>query len=283
MRTTALIAEDEPLLRLELARHLSELWPELEIVAQAANGPEALAMIREHRPEIAFLDIRMPGATGLEVAQAVAEDAERDDDPVPLIVFVTAYGEFALDAFESSAFDYLLKPVNGERLGKTLARLRQRLALNPPRLDAPPASGAPGDGTDSGSPTATAEQLARQLVAMAERLRAAGAPLLRHLRIGSGNTVRLVPVEEVLYFQAADKYVVVMTAAGEGLIRESLRELQPRLDPARFQQIHRSTIVNLDHVDRAERDELGRVRLHLRGHKTALPVSRLYASEFRSM
>lgn len=276
MHTTAIIAEDEPLLRAELARHLHALWPELDIVALAGNGVEAIERIREHRPDVVFLDIRMPGATGLEVAQTLAEDAVRDDDAVPLVVFVTAYGEFALEAFERAAFDYLLKPVNTERLDRTLTRLRQRLTQVGQVVQI-------GQGRLESDDANTAEQLARQLTAMAAHMSPPRGPALRHLRIGQGNTVRMVPLDEVLYFQAADKYVVVMTAAGEGLIRESLRELQPRLDPARFQQVHRSTIVNLDHVDRAERDELGRTRLYLRGHHSVLTVSRLYAAEFRSM
>lgn len=263
MTPTALIAEDEPLLAAELIGQLETQWPELSIVAQVGNGIDAIEKTRQLKPSMVFLDIRMPGATGLEVAQALAEDPEEDQSTVPLVVFVTAYGEFAVDAFEAAAIDYVLKPVTPERLALTVSRLRQRLE---PRAAAH-----------------SAEYLAQQLGQLLAGARTTPGTLLRHVRVGQGNSVRLVPLEEVLYFQAADKYVIVMTAQGEGLIRESLRDLQPRLDPDVFTQIHRGTIVNLRHVDRAERDDLGRTRLILRDARYTLMVSRLYAGLFKPM
>ena len=277
MNPTALLAEDEPLLMAELALQLKKAWPELEIVAQSGNGVKALESIRALSPDIAFLDIRMPGLSGLQVAEALAEDSQ-DGEAVPLIVFVTAYGEFALDAFERSAIDYLLKPVTPERLTKSLERLRERLRLKHLSLQEPATPGsavAPASGA--------AQQLADQLAPLVRAAGAAPAQALKYVRVGRGNSVHMVPLEQIHFFQAADKYVTVATADGEGLIRESLRELQAKLDPQQFAQIHRSTLVNLDFVERADRDELGHTRLKLRGvHKTLL-VSRLYAHLFKAM
>lgn len=264
MNVTAVLAEDEPLLLAELVRQLNQAWPELQIVAQAKNGVAALERIRALRPQVAFLDIRMPGATGLEVAQELAEDAAADE-AVPLVVFVTAHGEFAIEAFEASAIDYLLKPVTPERLAISLQRLRKRLEV--------------------ASAASSAQALADQLAPLIQSQRAQPAQPLKYLRVGRGNSVHLVPLEQIRYFLAADKYVVVITseADGEGLIRESLRELQARLDPQQFVQIHRSTIVNLDYVERADRDDLGRTQLKLRGVKPPLMVSRLYTHLFKAM
>ncbi len=297
MNPTALLAEDEPLLMTELASHLMSAWPELNIVAQAKNGIKALEQIRTLRPQVAFLDIRMPGLSGLEVAQALAEDTLADEN-VPLIVFITAYGEFALEAFERSAIDYLLKPVTTERLAITLQRLRSRLAESSQARD------RPGD---------AAQELADQLAPLLRPVSVAGSgigssgiagssisgsgftgpgtsnanqtsmPALKYVRVGRGNSVNMVPLDQIHYFQAADKYVTVATADGEGLIRESLRELQARLDPERFLQIHRSTLVNLDFIERADRDELGHTRLKLRGVQQTLMVSRLYTHLFKAM
>jgi DNA-binding LytR/AlgR family response regulator len=302
MNPSALLAEDEPLLMTELVAHLTSAWPQLNIVAQAKNGIKALEQIRALRPQVAFLDIRMPGLSGLEVAQALAEDTLADET-VPLIVFITAYGEFALEAFERSAIDYLLKPVTTERLAITLQRLRSRLAESSQARD------RPGD---------AAQELADQLAPLLRAVNAAGSgvggssiagssisdsgisgsgiagpgmptanqtsmPTLKYVRVGRGNSVHMVPLDQIHYFQAADKYVTVATADGEGLIRESLRELQARLDPERFLQIHRSTLVNLDFIERADRDELGHTRLKLRGVQQTLMVSRLYTHLFKAM
>jgi DNA-binding LytR/AlgR family response regulator len=204
--------------------------------------------------------------TGLEVAQAVAEDWPTDAVP-PLIVFVTAFDEFALAAFEQAAVDYVLKPVQRDRLRRAIERLKTRLAARP------------GD--------AMLETLAAQLrsVLGASFGATAGAPssLLRTIRAGVGETVRMIPVDTVVYLQATDKYVNVVTATGEALIRESLRDLLPRLDPETFAQIHRSTVVNLDFVNVAARDDQGRMTLSLRGRPEKLAVSRLYSHLFKAM
>jgi len=256
-RPRALIAEDEPLLAESLREQLARAWPELEIVRVAGNGVDALEALAAEKPEVAFLDIRMPGLTGLEVAAELA-DRLAPGDRAPAIVFVTAYDEYALKAFDLAAFDYLLKPVNPERITRTVARLKERAAA-------------------SGSVEALVEQL-RRLAVPAPR---EGA--LRTIRAGSGNAVKLIPVEDVCYFQAADKYTRVVTAADEALIRTPLKDLLAQLPPERFQQIHRHTLVNLDHVAQALRDDAGRVSLKLRRRPELLPVSRIYADRFKQM
>ncbi len=251
----AIVADDEPLLAAGLKSALAEAWPELEVAAVLANGLEAVEAAERLHPDIAFLDIRMPGLSGLEAA---AEIAERLGEAAPAIVFVTAYDEHATRAFELAAADYLLKPVARERLAMAVARLKAR-------------------------PRGLAE-LARQLRALAaSEAEAAPRPAtLRHLRAGAGATVKLIPVAEVCYFQAADKYTTVVTAAGEDLIRIPLKELAAQL-PENFQQVHRASIVNLDAVAAALRDDAGRVSLRLRGRKETLAVSRVYADLFKAM
>lgn len=266
----ALIAEDEPLLAAALAAELRTVWPELQIVATAANGPDALRLAAELAPDILFLDIRMPGMTGLEVAEEVA-DALPADQRVPHIVFVTAHDEFAVAAFERAAVDYVLKPVTRERLARTVARLQERLAPKNPA-----------------EPSSELDRLLgqlRQVLPGAASGTSTTAPgeILRHIRAGIGNTVKMVPVDDVCFLQATDKYVNVVWADGEALIRTSLRELQAQLPPGRFQQIHRSTVVNMDAVAAATRDDAGRLTLSLRGRSERLPVSRLYADLFRQM
>ena len=247
----ALIADDEPLLALALKSALGETWPELEIAAVVPNGLEAVQAAERLKPEVAFLDIRMPGLDGLEAA---AEIADRMGEAAPAIVFVTAYDEYAMRAFEVSAVDYVLKPVALDRLAKTVERLKAQ-----PRAF---------------------EQLARQLRGLGT-LAPRAAPLQQVLA-GAGSSVKLIPVDEVCYFQAADKYTAVVTAEGEQLIRTPLKELGPQL-PAAFQQVHRGTIVNLRHVAAAVRDETGRVALQLRSRPETLAVSRVYADLFKAM
>lgn len=252
---TALIADDEPHLARYLGEQLAALWPELQVVATARNGPEAAAAIARHAPDVAFLDIRMPGLTGLEVAQGI-EGPTR-------VVFVTAYDEFAVRAFEQAALDYLLKPVTAERLGQTLARLRAALA-------------AP----------ATPEPDARLAGALQALLPAAAPaqPPLRWIRASAGEVTHQVPVADVVFFQADDKYTCVHTAAGrEHLIRTPITELAAQLDPAQFWQVHRSTLVNLEHLESTRRDEASRLWLRLRGHAAELPVSRAYVHLFKAM
>ena len=247
----ALIADDEPLLAARLKSALGEAWPELEIAAVVPNGLEAVAAAERLKPDVAFLDIRMPGLDGLEAA---GEIADRLGEDAPAIVFVTAYDEYATKAFELAAVDYVLKPVAQDRLLKTVERLKTRRT-----------------GLD---------ELARQLRALAAQ--APKAPILKQVMAGAGNAVKPIPIGEVCYFQAADKYTTVVTTDGEDLIRTSLKELAPQL-PERFQQVHRGTIVNLDEVAAAVRDEAGRVSLKLRHRKEALLVSRVYADLFRAM
>ena len=247
----AIIADDEPLLSLSLKSALAEAWPGLEIAAVVPNGLEAVQAAERLKPEFAFLDIQMPGMSGLEAA---AEIAERMGEAAPAIVFVTAYDEFAMQAFELAAADYVLKPVSQGRLATTVARLKA---------------------SQRGF-----EVLARQLRALGTL--SPRSESLRQVRASAGNAVKLIPIEEVCYFQAADKYTTVVTAGGEDLIRTPLKELAGQL-PEGFQQVHRGTIVNLAQVAAALRDETGRVSLRLRSRKEMLAVSRVYAELFRAM
>jgi DNA-binding LytR/AlgR family response regulator len=275
--TTALIAEDEPLLAANLQAELARLWPELNIVASVGHGEAALQQGLSLQPDVMFLDIRMPGMTGLEAAQALAEDwpdATAGAAPFPLIVFVTAYDQYALQAFERAAFDYVLKPVQTERLAQTCGRLQA--ALKARSQSVADRSSAPALG-------AAIDQL-RSLLGGAGGLSAQpkAAPL-RVIQASVGAAIHMVPVDEVLYFEAADKYVRVITAEREHLIRLSLRELLPQLDADRFWQIHRGTVVRSDAIASALRDEAGKVTLTLRDHKDKLPVSRLYAHLFKAL
>jgi DNA-binding LytR/AlgR family response regulator len=274
---TALIAEDEPLLAANLQAELARLWPELSIVASVGHGEAALQQGLKLKPDVMFLDIRMPGMTGLEAAQALAEDwpdAADGGAPFPLIVFVTAYDQYALQAFERAAFDYVLKPVQTERLAQTCGRLQAALKAR-----------SQGESQASGGPElgAAIDQL-RSLLSGAGGLsvQTKAAPL-RVIQASVGAAIHMVPVDEVLYFEAADKYVRVVTTEREHLIRLSLRELLPQLDTDRFWQIHRGTVVRSDAVASALRDEAGKVTLTLRGNKDKLAVSRLYAHLFKAL
>jgi DNA-binding LytR/AlgR family response regulator len=269
----ALIAEDEPLIAAALQRELVAAWPELRIAAIVDNGHDAIEQIAALQPDVAFLDISMPGATGLDVARACANLAAP-----PQIVFVTAYGEYALEAFDAAAIDYLLKPVDPTRLARAVDRIRGRLSR-------PPAEAVPGvhEQADLQRLIGQLEQITRA-VQLENRARDTERRVpLRYLRASSGNDIRMVPVEDVLFLEAADKYVVVTTRAGELLIRTSLRELCGQLDPARFWQVHRSTVVNVDQVESASVSALGKMTLKLRGHSGTLAVSKQYAHLFRQM
>ncbi|WP_260336706.1 LytTR family DNA-binding domain-containing protein [Paraburkholderia sp. CI2] len=268
---TALIAEDEPPIAAALQRELGRAWPALQIVATVGNGRDAIERIGALQPDVAFLDISMPGATGLDVARACANLATP-----PQIVFVTAYDQYALDAFDAAAIDYLLKPVDATRLARTVDRLRTLLAR------------APSDAAPGAHVQADLQRLLGQLEQITRNVQlrsqdsARSAPL-RYLRASSGSDIRIVPVDEVLYFEAADKYVVVTTRTGELLIRTSLKELCAQLDPARFCQVHRSTVVNVDQVESASVSTLGKMSLKLRGHSGEVAVSKQYAHLFRQM
>ncbi len=267
MKPRALIAEDEPLLAQGLKDALALAWPELQVIALAPNGIEALRLAAAERPDVAFLDIRMPGLSGLEVAAELA-DRLNEGEPVPRIVFVTAYDEYALKAFELAAVDYLLKPVSAERLAKAVARLKTQLAA--PREDL----------------AQLVSRLQKVLVggtADAATGAAANGPTLKIVRAGVGNSVRMIPVEEVCYFQASDKYTSVVTRDAEALIRTPLKELLAQLPQDKFRQIHRGVVVNISEVAAAVRDDAGRMSLRLRQRKEILPVSRVYAEQFRQM
>ncbi len=262
IEVTALIAEDEPLLAESLRAELQRLWPGLRVAAMAGDGHQAVEQALALRPTLCFLDIRMPGLSGLEAAQALAEDWP-DGTPFPLLVFVTAYDQYAVQAFDAQAVDYLLKPLDTDRLAACVQRLRRLLA------------------TRSGA--------SAELEIGLERLRAVlggmqpAAPRLQVIQAQVGSTVHLVPIDEVIYFEAADKYLRVVTAEREHLIRTSLRELLPQLDPAVFWQVHRGTVVQARCVASARRDESGKAFLTLRGRDEILTVSRLYAPLFKGM
>lgn len=264
-RPCALIAEDEPVLARTLARLLRQVWPQLQIAAVASDGVTAIAAALEHTPQILFLDIRMPGRSGLEVAEAVADDWP-DAQPVPLIVFVTAFDQFAMAAFERAAVDYVLKPVTAERLAITVQRLQQRLAV--------PVSVAGDEGR----------------ARLMEKLQSISAPAspestepIRMIRAGVGNTVRMIPVAEVICLEATQKYVNVITASGESLVRLSLRDLSERIDGIELIQVHRGVLVNAGAIVSATRDENGHYSLALRGLQRPVKVSRAFGHLFRAM
>jgi DNA-binding LytR/AlgR family response regulator len=252
---TCVIAEDEEILRNALVSLLREAWPELSIVAACEDGGSALEAIAEQRPDVAFLDIRMPGLTGLEVASAAVEAS-----PATQVVFVTAYDQYAIDAFDSGAVDYLLKPVTRERLSATVQRLRSR------------ASSAHPD-------AATLAALIRQL----DAARTPPATPLSWITASAGKDTRLILVEDVAYFRADHKYTTVMTAEGEALLRTPIRELLGLLDPVHFKQVHRSTIVNLRAIASIVRDDSGKGVLRLKNRPETLAVSQPYMALFRNM
>ena len=251
------IADDEELLRTALAQQLGQAWPELRVVAQCEDGASALEAIAEHRPDVAFLDIRMPGLTGIEVAAALAQVS-----PWTQVVFVTAYDQYAIDAFEQGAVDYLLKPVAADRLQATVQRLQARAA---------------GGRPDPAALDALLQQLARRPVETAP------TPPLAWITASSGRETRLIMLDDVAYFRADSKYTVVVTAEGESLLRTPLRELLDSLDAATFKQIHRSTIVNMKAVASVSRDDTGRGRLKLKNRPEMLTVSQPFMSLFRNM
>ena len=252
-----IIAEDEELLRQSLLALLREVWPQLEIVAECEDGGTALDAIAEHKPEIAFLDIRMPGLSGLEVAAAAAEVS-----PATQVVFVTAYNQYAIDAFDKGAVDYLLKPIARERLAATVRRLQTRAATGQYSADA----------------------LATLLKQLGTSLPSATKePPLAWITASSGKETRLILVDDVAYFQADNKYTVVMTAQGEALLRKPIRELLDLLDPTVFKQIHRSTIVNLKAIATIVRDDMGRGTVKLKTRPETLTVSQSFMPLFRSM
>jgi DNA-binding LytR/AlgR family response regulator len=251
----AILADDERLMREQLRARLAEVWPELEIVAEAKNGQEAVELVQRLRPDLAFLDIRMPGLTGVEAARAIGSACH--------VVFVTAYGEFAIEAFEQGAVDYVLKPAEPARLQVTVQRLKQRLQAPPPDLGA------------------LLDQLARKLDTVASSQR--GPSHLQWIQAAIGQQLRMIPVGEILFFVSDEKYTRVQTEGYEALIRVPIRELVEQLDPEQFWQIHRSTIVNVRAVSGIVRDFRGRQLVTLKNHAEKLEVSRSFAHLFRQM
>lgn len=247
---TAVVAEDEDTLRQELIERLGQLWPELSIVGEASDGIEALRQLDLHAPDVLFLDIQMPGASGLDVARRVAGRSH--------VVFVTAYDQYAVDAFDQGAVDYLLKPLDPGRLFTAIGRLKQRLA----------------------SPQTGLDQVLQQLAAPAQP--AVRAPL-RWINASIGQTLRLITVDEVLYFQSDSKYTRLALRDSEALIRKPLKELVEELDPQQFWQIHRSTVVNVGAVAGVSRDFRGRLQVQLKANKDVLQVAESYAHLFKQM
>ncbi len=248
-RPTALLAEDEPLMRERLKEKLAEAWPELDIVAEAEDGEQALALFEEHRPQLAFLDIRMPGMTGLDVAAAIGGDCH--------VVFITAYDQYALQAFDAGAVDYLLKPVETDRLQTMIERVRGKLGAPPQDLSA--------------------------LVAALRAGMPGGPVRMKWIKAAVGKQVKLIPVTDVVYFQSDTKYTRVVLAAGEALIRTPLKELLAELDPDRFWQVHRGTIINLDAVAGVLREDAERQFILFKNRQEKLPISRQFTHLFKQM
>ena len=249
MKVAGIIAEDEPLLRAELAEQLTKLWPELEIVGQAADGVEALRLLVIKKPDIVFLDIQMPGMTGLEVARQAAGRCH--------IVFVTAFDQYAIAAFEQGAVDYVMKPISLPRLATTVTRLKDRIALPPADL------------------SSVVGQIQRQSVE--------NKVYLRWVNASVGNTIKLITVEEICYFKADSKYTLVVTADSESLIKKTIKELVAGLDPNMFWQIHRSVIVNVRAIDSVVRGGSGELAVRLKHRKETLAVSEQHHHLFRQM
>jgi DNA-binding LytR/AlgR family response regulator len=248
---TAVIADDEPLLRAQLRSRLARIWPELAVVHEMENGKDIDRVLDEHEPHLFFLDIHMPGVSGLEAARMIGDRAH--------VVFVTAFDQYAVEAFERGAIDYVLKPFNEERLTLTCARLKERMGDRPPSIDD------------------LVERLAARIAPQA------GGEHLRWIKASVGQNVRLIPVEEVLFFQSDEKYTRVVTCEAEVLIRKPIRELLEELDPARFWQIHRATIVNVDFIASVRRGLKDQAEIALRDHAQTLIVSRAFTHRFKQM
>jgi DNA-binding LytR/AlgR family response regulator len=268
---TALIAEDEPLLARELQGELARAWPQLRIAAIVGDGVSAVAQALALKPDVLFFDIRMPGLSGLEAAAELADEWPQEL-PFPALVFATAYDQYAVQAFEAQAVDYLLKPVQSARLQKTVAKVQDVLARR--------AQGA----VDFEATLAQLRSLLGSASPSASDARGtAQEGPLKLIQVSVGTSIRMVPVEEVVYFEAADKYVRVLTEGHEYLIRTPLKDLLAQLDTQRFWQVHRGTVVRADAIETVTRDEAGKLHLQLRGHTDKLVVSRLYAHLFKAM
>lgn len=283
----AVLADDERLMRDQLRARLAEVWPELQIVAEAKNGLEAVQLVQQHRPDIVFLDIRMPGLTGVEAARQIAQlpapqaaeggtesdagnDAEGDRDLVPEIVFITAYDQYAVEAFEQGVADYVLKPAERDRLQLTVERIQKRLAAR-----------NSVDGSVDAPAGPHLQQLLHQLSA---RLNPGGAPqYLQWIQATVGQAIQMIPVDEVLFFISDEKYTRVQTSQVEALIRKPIKELVDEIDPSLFWQIHRSTLVAVKSIAGVTRDFRGRQIVAVKGHPEKLEVSRSYTGLFKGM
>jgi DNA-binding LytR/AlgR family response regulator len=253
--TTAIIADDERLMRDQLRMRLAEVWPELDIVGEAKNGDEAVQLVEEFKPDLTFLDIRMPGKTGLEAAREIGNQSR--------IVFVTAYDQYAVEAFERGAIDYLLKPTEKERLEVTVERLKERLS-------------SPKDAKVNDSVTALLSQIAEKVAAPKPRF-------LQWIQASIGQDLRMIPVEEILFFRSDEKYTCVQTEKFEALIRKPVRDLAEELDPSLFWQIHRATLVNVNAIEGVTRDIRGRHLVMVKGRPEKLEVSRSFMHLFKQM
>ena len=276
---TAILADDERLMREQLRARLSEAWPELQFVGEAKNGTEAVALVEQHHPDLAFLDIRMPGMTGIEAARSILG---RDGNACQ-IVFITAYDQYAVEAFEQGAIDYVLKPADRERLAKTVARLKQRVSAS----QAPTESDV-AQTLDRRDVAALLDRLATRLEETSDpsngAANAAARPSrLQWIQASVGQSLRLIPVDDVLFFQSDEKYTRVQTAQFEALIKKPIKELIDELDPERFWQIHRATVVNAQAIASVTRDFRGRQIVTVTGHSQKLEVSRTYTHLFKQM
>ena len=276
------IADDERLMRDQLKARLAEVWPELQIVGEAKNGLEAVELVGQHRPDVVFLDIRMPGLSGVDAARRIAQlplrpaaaegddaadgDGVDEDWALPEIVFITAYDQYAIEAFEQGVADYVLKPAERERLAVTVSRIKQRLALR---------------GTEDEPPAPHLQQLLHKLAA---KLNPGGTPpALKWIQATVGQAIQMIPVEDVLFFISDEKYTRVQTATIEALIRKPIKELVDELDPDLFWQIHRSTLVNTHCIAGVTRDLRGRQIVSIKGSNEKLEVSRSYTHLFKGM
>ncbi|MET0982164.1 MAG: LytTR family DNA-binding domain-containing protein [Telluria sp.] len=258
---TAIIADDERLMRDQLRMRLEQVWPELEIVGEARNGEEAVELVGQHQPDLTFLDIRMPGKTGMEAAREIGDRSQ--------IVFVTAYDQYAVEAFERGAVDYVLKPSEPERLKVTVERLKERLRA---RQGTP---GAPG--------MAVNDSVTAMLSQLAEKIAAPKPKHLQWIQASIGQDLRMIPVEDILFFRSDEKYTCVQTATFEALIRKPVRDLADELDPALFWQIHRATLVNVNAIEGVTRDIRGRHLVLVKGRSEKLEVSRSFLHLFKQM
>ncbi len=286
----AVLADDERLMREQLRARLMEVWPELEIVAEAKNGIEAVQLVQQHQPDIVFLDIRMPGLTGVEAARQIAQlppPEGVDDAWLPEIVFITAYDQYAVEAFEQGVADYVLKPAERERLLMTVQRIQKRLAARQ-SADDTASTGHAGTGGHN-APRAEQDgpagpQMQQLLHQLATRLNPAGMPPRLHwIQATVGQAIQMVAVDEVLFFISDEKYTRVQTAQVEALIRKPIKELVDELDPQQFWQIHRSTLVNVNAISGVTRDFRGRQIVSVKGHREQLEVSRSYTGLFKGM